>query len=122
MQFVCAGIFTAQSTRRSCQASQLIVALFLGRLRSSKRLTSTKQGRPWQLGLTAETTLFQSCSAVSQKTGHQKGNWHQLPTPSDDGRSPETLLTYLCIYPEETPTILPSLSWRAANTWGFCIS
>ena len=38
--------FTAQSTTRSCQAGQLIVVLFLGRLRPSKRLTSTKRGRP----------------------------------------------------------------------------
>ena len=40
--------FTAQSTTRSCRAGQLIVALFLGRLRPSKRLTSTKPGRPRQ--------------------------------------------------------------------------
>ena len=40
--------FMAQSTTRSCRASQLTVALFLGRLRPSKRLTSTKWGRPWQ--------------------------------------------------------------------------
>ena len=40
--------FTAQSTTRSCRAGQLIVALFLGRLRPSKRLTSTKRGRPRQ--------------------------------------------------------------------------
>ena len=40
--------FTAQSTIRSCQASQLIVVLFLGRLRPSKQLTSTKRGRPRQ--------------------------------------------------------------------------
>ena len=33
--------FTTQSATRSCRAGQLIVALFLGRLRSSKRLTST---------------------------------------------------------------------------------
>ena len=37
---------TAQSTTRSCRASQLIVALFLGRLRPSKRLTSNKRRRP----------------------------------------------------------------------------
>ena len=41
--FVCVGSFTAQSTTRSCRARQLIVALFLGRLRSSKWLTSTKR-------------------------------------------------------------------------------
>ena len=40
--------FTVQSTVRSCRAGQLIVALFLGRLRPSKRLTSTKRGRPRQ--------------------------------------------------------------------------
>ena len=40
--------FTAQSTTRSCRAGQLKVALFLGRLRPSKRLTSTKRGRPRQ--------------------------------------------------------------------------
>ena len=34
--------FMAQSTTRSCRAGQLIVALFLGRLRPSKPLTSTK--------------------------------------------------------------------------------
>ena len=45
------------------------MALFLGRLRLSKRLTSTKRGRPnYRSGLIAETTIFQSCSAVSQKT------------------------------------------------------
>ena len=38
----------AQSTMRSCQAGQLIVVLFVGRLRPSKPLTSTKQGRPRQ--------------------------------------------------------------------------
>ena len=48
--------FTAQSTTRSCRAGELIVVLFLGRLRPSKRLTSTKRGRPrqysnWQLPL-----------------------------------------------------------------------
>ena len=37
--------FTAQSTTRSCGAGQLIVVLFLGRLRASKRLTSTKRGQ-----------------------------------------------------------------------------
>ena len=47
MWSLCWG-FTAQSTTRSCQAGQLIVVLFLGRLRPSKRLTSTKRGRPWQ--------------------------------------------------------------------------
>ena len=31
-----------------CRADQLIVVLFLGRLRPSKRLTSTKRGRPRQ--------------------------------------------------------------------------
>ena len=31
-----------------CRAGQLIVVLFLGRLRSSMRLTSTKRGRPQQ--------------------------------------------------------------------------
>ena len=47
--FVClCWSFTAQSTRRSCRAGQLIVALFLGRLRPYKQLTSTKQGRPRQ--------------------------------------------------------------------------
>ena len=47
--FVCLCLgFTAQSTTRSCRASQLIVVLFLGRLRPSKRLASTKRGRPWQ--------------------------------------------------------------------------
>ena len=40
--------FTAQSKTRLCRAGQLIVALFLGRLRPSKRLTSTKRGRPRQ--------------------------------------------------------------------------
>ena len=40
--------FTAQSITRSCRAGQLIVALFLGRLRPSKRLTTTKRGRPRQ--------------------------------------------------------------------------
>ena len=41
--FVClCWSFTAQSTTRSCRAGQLIVAQFLGRLRPSKRLTSTK--------------------------------------------------------------------------------
>ena len=40
--------FTAQSTTRSCRAGQLIVVLFFGRLRPSKRLTSTKRGRPRQ--------------------------------------------------------------------------
>ena len=40
--------FTAQSTTRSCRAGQLIVALFLGTLRPSKRLTSNKRGRPRQ--------------------------------------------------------------------------
>ena len=34
--------FTAQSTTRSCRAGQLIMALFLGRLRPFKRLTSSK--------------------------------------------------------------------------------
>ena len=71
----CVGSFTAQSTTRSCRAGKFILALFLGRLRPFKRLTSTKRGRPRQLltiplGLTAETTIFQSCSAVSQKSGH----------------------------------------------------
>ena len=61
--------FTAQSTTRSCRAGQLIMVLFLGRLRPSKQLTSTTRGRP-RWGLTVETTIFQSCSAVSQKTGH----------------------------------------------------
>ena len=42
--FVCVGSLMAQSTTRSCRASQLIVALFLGKLRPSKRLISTKQG------------------------------------------------------------------------------
>ena len=47
--FVClCWSFIAQSTMRSRRASLLIVALFLGRLRPSKQLTSTKQGRPWQ--------------------------------------------------------------------------
>ena len=46
--FVCVGVFTAQSTTRPCRAGQLIVALFLGRLRPSKRLNSTKRGRPRQ--------------------------------------------------------------------------
>ena len=47
--FLCWG-FTAQSTTRSCRAGQLIVVLFLGRLRPSKRLisTCTKRGRPRQ--------------------------------------------------------------------------
>ena len=45
VNFVCVVSFTAQSTTRSCQAGQLIVALFLGRLRPSKRLTSNKRGR-----------------------------------------------------------------------------
>ena len=48
---VCVGLcwsFIAQSATRSCRAGQLIVALFLGRLRPSKRLTSTKRGRPRQ--------------------------------------------------------------------------
>ena len=40
--------FTAQSTTRSYRAGQVIVALFQGRLRPSKRLTSTKRGRPRQ--------------------------------------------------------------------------
>ena len=40
--------FTAQSTMRSSRAGQLIVVLFLGWLRPSKRLTSTKRGRPRQ--------------------------------------------------------------------------
>ena len=40
--------FTAQSTTRSCRAGQLIVVLFLGRLRPSKRITSIKRGRPRQ--------------------------------------------------------------------------
>ena len=40
--------FTAQSITRSCRASRLIVVLFLGRLRPSKRLTNTKRGRPRQ--------------------------------------------------------------------------
>ena len=40
--------FTAQSTTRSCRAGQLIVVPYLGRLRPSKRLTSTKRGRPRQ--------------------------------------------------------------------------
>ena len=40
--------FTTRSTTRSCRAGQLIVALFLGRLRPSKRLTSTKRERPRQ--------------------------------------------------------------------------
>ena len=40
---VCVMSFAAQSTTRSCRAGQLIVALFLGRLRP-KRLTSTKRG------------------------------------------------------------------------------
>ena len=42
------GGFTAESTTRSCRAGQLIVALYLGRLRPSKRLTSTNRGRPRQ--------------------------------------------------------------------------
>ena len=47
--FVClCWSFTAQSTMRSCRAGQLTVTLFLGRLRPSKRLTGTKQGRPRQ--------------------------------------------------------------------------
>ena len=47
--FVClCWNFTAQSTTRSCRAGQLIVTLFLGRLRPSKRLTGTKRGRPRQ--------------------------------------------------------------------------
>ena len=45
--YLCWG-FTAQSTTMSCRAGQLIVVLFLGRLRPSKQLTSTKRGRPWQ--------------------------------------------------------------------------
>ena len=36
----------AKSKTRLCRTGQLIVALFLGRLRPSKRLTSTKRGRP----------------------------------------------------------------------------
>ena len=44
--FVLCWSFTAQSTTRSRRTCQLIVALFLGRLRPSKRLTSTKRGRP----------------------------------------------------------------------------
>ena len=40
--FMICWSFTAQSTTRSCRAGQLIVALFLGRLRPSKR------GRPRQ--------------------------------------------------------------------------
>ena len=47
--FVClCWNFMAQSTTRSCRAGQLIVALFLGRLRPSKRLSRTKRGRPRQ--------------------------------------------------------------------------
>ena len=47
--FVClCWSFTAQSTTRSCRAGQLIVALFLGRLTPSKRLSRTKRGRPRQ--------------------------------------------------------------------------
>ena len=47
--FVCFGWgFMAQSTMRSCPTGQLKVVLFLGRLRPSKRLTSTKRGRPRQ--------------------------------------------------------------------------
>ena len=38
--------FTAQSTMKSCRTGQLIVALFLGRLRPSKWSTSTKRGGP----------------------------------------------------------------------------
>ena len=74
--FVClCWSFTAQSTTRSCRANQLIVALLLGRLRPSKRLTRTSSAVTdnYRWGLTAETTIFQSCSAVSQKTGHYKG-------------------------------------------------
>ena len=49
--FVCLCLgFMAQSTTRLCRASQLIVVLFLGRLRPSKRLTSTL-GSNWQLPL-----------------------------------------------------------------------
>ena len=44
--FVCVGVLRAQSTTRSCRAGQLIVVLFLGRLRPSKWLTSTKRGHP----------------------------------------------------------------------------
>ena len=40
--------FTAQSTTRSCRTGQLIMALFLAKLRPFKRLTSTKPGRPLQ--------------------------------------------------------------------------
>ena len=80
--FVClCWSFTAQSTTRSCRAGQLIVALFLGRLRPSKRLNSIKTRASsvvtdnycWDL--TAETTTVQSFSAVSQKKGHSKGNF-----------------------------------------------
>ena len=49
IDFVCLRwSFMALPTTRSCRASQLIVALFLDRLRSSKRLTGTKRGRPRQ--------------------------------------------------------------------------
>ena len=44
---LCRGFMT-KSTIRSCRAGQLVVVLFLGRLRPSKRLTSTKRGRPRQ--------------------------------------------------------------------------
>ena len=46
--FVLCWGFTVQSTTRSCRAGQLIAVLFPGRLRSSKRLTSTKWGCPRQ--------------------------------------------------------------------------
>ena len=47
--FVClCWSFTAQPTTRSCRGSQLIAALFQGRIRPSKRLTSTKPGHPRQ--------------------------------------------------------------------------
>ena len=36
--------FYGPVNNKSCRAGQLIVALFLGRLRPSKRLTSTKRG------------------------------------------------------------------------------
>ena len=48
--FDCVGVLWP-SQQQSCRAGQLIVALFLGRLTPSKRLTSTKRakrGRPRQ--------------------------------------------------------------------------
>ena len=56
---------------RTCRAGQLIVALFLGRLRPSKRLTSTKRGCPWQ----------QLTTTVGVKQPKQQYFSHVQPSP-----------------------------------------